>query len=158
MKKTAIALILSLFVTGSVISSVSYAEGPQRQDNQRMLKQGAQNNQQGQQQRQGQQQSQQNNRQPNSQPNHQPKREVAKAGNQHGAERDRFTANGHEFRKGKAAPQRYRGDSYRVNDWRARGLRQPPAGQYWAYIDGNYVLMAAATGIITSIIIHSLQN
>jgi len=34
-------------------------------------------------------------------------------------------------------------------------LGEPPEGHYWADIDGNYVLMAVATGIITSIIIDN---
>lgn len=29
----------------------------------------------------------------------------------------------------------------------------PPEGHHWSYIDGNYVLIAAATGIITSILV-----
>ncbi len=67
----------------------------------------------------------------------------------------RFAYHGNDFRRGHAVPQNYRGDQYRVNDWRARGLSQPPQGHYWANINGNYVLMAAATGIITSIILNS---
>jgi len=34
-------------------------------------------------------------------------------------------------------------------------LREPPEGQHWADIDGNYVLIAAATGIITSLILNN---
>ncbi|KAA8996156.1 hypothetical protein FJU30_22600 [Affinibrenneria salicis] len=66
---------------------------------------------------------------------------------------DRFAWHGHDFRRGHPVPPRYRGDSYRVNDWRTRGLYRPPVGQHWAYIDGNYVLIAAATGIITAMIL-----
>ncbi|KEA50447.1 membrane protein [Mangrovibacter sp. MFB070] len=68
---------------------------------------------------------------------------------------DHFAWNGHDFRRGHPAPDRFRGDDYRVNDWRDRGLPNPPSGQHWAYIDGNYVLIAAATGVITSIILNS---
>lgn len=53
-------------------------------------------------------------------------------------------------------PPRFRGDDYRVYDWHARGLQAPPPGEHWAYIDGNYVLIAAATGIITSIIMSTM--
>ena len=34
-----------------------------------------------------------------------------------------------------------------------RSLPPPPEGHHWSYIDGNYVLIAAATGIITSILV-----
>lgn len=77
-------------------------------------------------------------------------------GNPHQArhERDHFAWNGHDFRKGQPAPERFRGNDYRINDWNDRGLPAPPRGQHWSYIDGNYVLIAAATGIITSILIN----
>ncbi|RLM18623.1 hypothetical protein BIY29_17995 [Brenneria alni] len=73
-------------------------------------------------------------------------------------ERDHFVWGGNDFRRGHPVPQRYRGDGYRVNDWRMRGLRQPPAGHHWAYVNGNYVLIAAATGIITAILLNSALN
>lgn len=73
-------------------------------------------------------------------------------------ERDHFAWNGHDFRKGQPAPERYRGNDYRINDWNDRGLPAPPRGQHWSYIDGNYVLIAAATGIITSILINGALN
>jgi Ni/Co efflux regulator RcnB len=43
----------------------------------------------------------------------------------------------------------------RAIDWRARHLRAPPRGYEWREVDGNYVLAAAATGIIASIIANS---
>ncbi|WP_434667256.1 RcnB family protein [Klebsiella sp. B345] len=73
-------------------------------------------------------------------------------------EQDHFAWNGHDFRKGQPAPERYRGNGYRVNDWNARGLPAPPQGQHWSYIDGNYVLIAAASGIITSILVNGLLS
>ncbi len=60
---------------------------------------------------------------------------------------------GNDFRKGHPAPAPFRGDEYRVRDWSDRGLPPPPEGHHWSYIDGNYVLIAAATGIITSILV-----
>lgn len=71
-------------------------------------------------------------------------------------ERNHFTWRGDDFRRGHAVAPRYRGDEYRVNDWRDRGLDMPPRGAHWAYIDGNYVLIAAATGVVTAIIVGSL--
>ena len=38
-------------------------------------------------------------------------------------------------------------------DWRGRHLRRPPHGYEWREVDGNYVLAAAATGLIASLIL-----
>ncbi|ADP11877.1 Uncharacterized protein yohN precursor [Erwinia sp. Ejp617] len=73
-------------------------------------------------------------------------------------ERTHFTWRGDDFRRGHPAPQRYRGDDYRVDDWRDRGLEEPPRGAHWAYIDGNYVLIAVATGLVTAIIVGNLSG
>ena len=73
-------------------------------------------------------------------------------------EQDHFAWNGHDFRKGQPVPERFRGKDYRINDWNDRGLPAPPRGHHWSYIDGNYVLIAAATGIITSILINGALN
>lgn len=59
-----------------------------------------------------------------------------------------------EFRQGRPLPEKYRGEGYQVNDWHKRGLKAPPAGHRWQNIDGNYVLIAVATGVITSVIAH----
>ncbi|MBS0362994.1 MAG: RcnB family protein [Proteobacteria bacterium] len=40
-------------------------------------------------------------------------------------------------------------------DWHAHHLRRPPRGYEWREVDGNYVLAAAATGLIASIIANS---
>jgi len=40
-------------------------------------------------------------------------------------------------------------------DWRSRHLRRPPRGYEWREVDGNYVLAAAATGLIASIIANA---
>jgi Ni/Co efflux regulator RcnB len=40
-------------------------------------------------------------------------------------------------------------------DWRSHHLRQPPHGYEWREVDGNYVLAAAATGVIASLIANS---
>lgn len=71
---------------------------------------------------------------------------------------DRFAWNGHDFRLGHPAPPEFRGPHYRVDDWRTRGLYAPPRGEHWAYIDGNYVLVAAATGIISAILLNNAIN
>jgi Ni/Co efflux regulator RcnB len=60
---------------------------------------------------------------------------------------------GHHWRQGQrlAANQR----RYVVNDWQARGLRTPPRGYRWVRENnnsGDYLLIAAATGLIASIL------
>lgn len=60
---------------------------------------------------------------------------------------------GHKFRKGQrlAVSQR----RYVINDWNRRGLRTPPRGYQWVREDnnsGDYLLVAAATGLIASIL------
>ncbi|MDR6673700.1 RcnB family protein [Xanthomonas sp. 1678] len=47
----------------------------------------------------------------------------------------------------------HRGD--RVSDYRKHGLRAPPRGHEWRRVDNQYVLIAVATGIITSVIANS---
>lgn len=73
-------------------------------------------------------------------------------------EQDHFAWNGNQFHRGQPAPEQFRGEHYRINDWRGRGLPAPPIGQYWSAVNGNYMLIAAATGIITSILINSAMN
>lgn len=72
-----------------------------------------------------------------------------------GGYREGFAWRGHEFRRGYPLPPRYRDGYYRVDDWRYRGLQPPPRGHYWSYIDGRYVLIAAATGVITAILMNN---
>ena len=56
------------------------------------------------------------------------------------------------WRRGAYVPPPYR--SYYVQDWGYYGLRPPPPGYRWIYADGNFVLMAAATGLIADLVIH----
>ena len=60
---------------------------------------------------------------------------------------------GHRWRRGQrlAVSQR----RYVVNDWSQRGLRAPPRGYRWVRENnnsGDYLLIAAATGLIASIL------
>jgi Ni/Co efflux regulator RcnB len=41
---------------------------------------------------------------------------------------------------------------YQAVDYRRHHLRRPPRGYEWRQVDGNYVLAAAATGLIAAII------
>lgn len=63
-----------------------------------------------------------------------------------------FDEHGGHFRygRGERLPAHYR--AYRVDDWRARHLRPPPRGYYWTRVDNDYVLAAAASGVIASVI------
>jgi Ni/Co efflux regulator RcnB len=45
-------------------------------------------------------------------------------------------------------------DRGRPVDWRQNHLRRPTRGYEWREVDGNYVLAAAATGLIASAIAH----
>ena len=56
------------------------------------------------------------------------------------------------WRRGAYVPAPYRG--YYVQDWGYYGLRPPPPGYRWIYADGNFVLMAVATGLIADLVVH----
>ena len=42
---------------------------------------------------------------------------------------------------------------YRVNDYRRYHLQAPPRGYEWRRVDNNYVLAAAATGLIVGLVL-----
>jgi Ni/Co efflux regulator RcnB len=52
-----------------------------------------------------------------------------------------------KWNRGQRLPANYRGRNHYV-DWRAHRLRQPPGGYQWVEVDGQYVLVAIATGLI----------
>ncbi len=52
------------------------------------------------------------------------------------------------FDVGERLPREYRGDRYAFDDWRDANLRRPPRGAHWAFIDGEYYLMAANGTVI----------
>ncbi len=68
---------------------------------------------------------------------------------------DRDTPAPGQWKQGDRMPAEYRGHQYVVNDPQAHGLRKPPRGQQWVDIGGQYFLVAAATGIITSLIVNA---
>ena len=41
---------------------------------------------------------------------------------------------------------------HRVHDWQHRHLQRPPRGYEWRQVDNNYVLAAAATGLIAALV------
>jgi len=56
----------------------------------------------------------------------------------------------YQWRRGTYVPVTYR--SYYVQDPYYYGLSAPPRGYRWIYADGNFVLMAIRTGLISQII------
>ena len=54
--------------------------------------------------------------------------------------------------RGSYLPRSYWG--YRVNDYRAYRLRQPPRGYHWVRAGNDYVLAAIATGLIMDVIVN----
>lgn len=58
------------------------------------------------------------------------------------------------FREGYRLPPQYLNERYYVNNWNDYRLPPPPPQQRWTYIDGRYILVAAATGIITQILLN----
>lgn len=59
------------------------------------------------------------------------------------------------YRRGGVMPRDYRSNQYVVSDWRSHNLRQPPRGYNWVRSDnGDFLLVAIATGVITSILLQ----
>ncbi|MFT4067722.1 RcnB family protein [Paraburkholderia sp.] len=58
----------------------------------------------------------------------------------------------HDWHPGEPVPPSYRGPHYVVDDWRAYELQPPPAGYQWLRVNGDFVLAAVTTGVITSIL------
>lgn len=79
----------------------------------------------------------------------------------HGDRNDRWRANDyhdngrhrgwykHGYRRGERVPVVYLQPRYYVNDWRAYRLAPPPRGYRWVRpVDGHFLLVAIATGVI----------
>lgn len=62
----------------------------------------------------------------------------------------------HQWRAGERLPVAYRAAPYRV-DYRYYRLPPPPRGYYYTRVDNDVVLTAAATGLITSVIVDLFQ-
>ncbi len=62
------------------------------------------------------------------------------------------------YRKGGHVPTAYRGNTYVVNDYRTYHLKKPRRGYHWVRSDnGDFLLVAAATGVIASIVANALH-
>lgn len=59
------------------------------------------------------------------------------------------------FHRGTYLPAQYRAHPYYVNDWHShQGLYAPPYGHQWVNVDGEFLLVALATGLIASAILN----
>jgi Ni/Co efflux regulator RcnB len=73
----------------------------------------------------------------------------AQAGGPHrGAGPDR------NLHRGGKLPPSLRSKHYIVDDWRGHGLQRPGRGQHWVQVGSDYLLVAAATGLIAQIVLH----
>lgn len=59
----------------------------------------------------------------------------------------------HNLRRGERLPSRYRTKQYVVDNWRGHHLTRPPRGYHWVQTGADYVLVAAASGIIAQIML-----
>jgi len=57
-----------------------------------------------------------------------------------------------QWQRGHVVDPHYRDDRYWVTDWRARHLSPPPRDHRWLYVNGDYVLVAIASGVIANIL------
>ncbi|QJP08288.1 RcnB family protein [Pseudomonas multiresinivorans] len=57
-----------------------------------------------------------------------------------------------DWRRGVIVEPNYRGDRYWVTDWQARHLYAPPHDHRWLYVNGDYILVAIASGLIVNIL------
>jgi Ni/Co efflux regulator RcnB len=61
----------------------------------------------------------------------------------------------HDLQRGHRLPSQYRNRQYVVNDWRGHRLSAPPRGYQWVQTGSDYVLVAAATGLIAQILLNN---
>jgi Ni/Co efflux regulator RcnB len=61
--------------------------------------------------------------------------------------------NHHNWRKGGRIDRSDWNRGQRVSDYRRYKLQRPPRGYEWRRVDNNYVLAAAATGLIAALVL-----
>lgn len=57
-----------------------------------------------------------------------------------------------QWQRGHVVDPHYRADRYWVTDWKSRHLSAPPRDHRWLYVNGDYVLVAIASGVIVNIL------
>ncbi len=62
----------------------------------------------------------------------------------------------HRWNRGERLPAAYRGSAYYV-DYRTYGYRAPPRGYRYVRVDNDVVLVAIATGLISSILLNQFE-
>ncbi len=67
---------------------------------------------------------------------------------------DRGVGPEHAWHRGDRLPAEYRDHRYEVTDWRSHHLSAPPSGYHWVQVNGDYVLAAIATGVITDMLLN----
>ncbi|WP_213765508.1 RcnB family protein [Caballeronia sp. dw_19] len=85
-------------------------------------------------------------------PNGQPERHVQR-GPDAGAQGHDQPVPHRDWHRGDRLPGDYRDRRYVVDNWRDEGLQPPPGGYQWVSLNGGYVLVAIATGVIANIIL-----
>ena len=65
-----------------------------------------------------------------------------------------YGARGPEWRRGGYLPHEYRNHQYVVDDWRGHRLSRPPRGYQWVQVGNDYVLAAVASGLIANLILN----
>ena len=70
------------------------------------------------------------------------------------SDRGRGAGPDHNLRRGAKLPAHYRTKHYVVDDWRGHKLQRPARGQQWVQVGSDYLLVAAATGLIAQVITH----
>jgi Ni/Co efflux regulator RcnB len=66
-----------------------------------------------------------------------------------------YASNQAYFHRGGYLPRAYWQPTYYVNDWQAYpGLYAPPYGYQWMNIDGNFLLVALANGLIANALVY----
>lgn len=73
----------------------------------------------------------------------------------HGHSQPSYRSHSPRFHRGGYLPHEYRQRARYVNDWNAyQGLYSPPYGHQWLQVDGEFLLVALATGLIANALIN----
>jgi Ni/Co efflux regulator RcnB len=68
---------------------------------------------------------------------------------------DGYQQPSHRFYRGSYLPHEYRSRGYHVNNWQSYpGLYAPAYGQQWVNVNGDFLLVALATGLIANALMH----
>ena len=77
--------------------------------------------------------------------------EAAGGRDDHHSQKEPHAARREPPRRGHKLARDHRGEQ--VRDYRHHGLHAPARGQEWRKVDGRYVLVAVATGIIADVVL-----